>query len=44
MISDLNQIMSSVEKNIFKQVKTMNNKLVQVTDVYIHSTTLTAYI
>ena len=44
MISDLNQIMSSVEKNISDPVKTMNNMLEQVTDVYIHSTTLTVYI
>ena len=41
MISDLNQLMSSVEK-IFPI--RLNNKLEQVTDVYIHSTTLTVYI
>ena len=32
MISDLNQLMISVEKNISDPVKTMNDKLAQVTD------------
>ena len=33
MISDLNQLVKSVEKNIISdQVETMNNKLEQVTD------------
>ena len=32
MISDLNQLVKSVEKNISDQVKTMNDKLEQVTD------------
>ena len=33
MISDLNQLVKSVEKSIISdQVKTMNNKLEQVTD------------